>query len=186
MSAILSNYAPLDPFELLQIGRSNKPIFLLPGMYFGLVVCIAIFLIETRDAVKLALAFVAVVIAWICAWRTGSEIYLYLEKLHSGAPDRVGIPYPYAVAGFIAGIVGSLITVVGVSFASRGFRTAANWTRTILIGALAGLLLQLQPTSEESLLPLFLVWQPAVAASIAYGLAKARSLASGTIVAAPA
>jgi hypothetical protein len=72
------------------------------------------------------------------------------------------------MAGFIAGLVGSLITVAGISFASRDSRTYGTWIRTILIGAVAGLLLQLQAT----LLPLLVVWQTAVAASIAYGLVK--------------
>ena len=53
----------------------------------------------------------------------------------------------------------------------RGLRTAACWTRTVSIGALAGMLLGLNGVME-SMLPLFLVWQPAVAASIGHGLGR--------------
>jgi hypothetical protein len=163
VSALLSSFAPLDPWEIMTFGPGPERAPLLPGIYFGLVLCVGLSLWETKEAIKLAAALIAVVIAWICAWKTAVEIHRILDGNASG-----DIPYSYAMAGFIAGLVGSLITVAGVSFASRDSRTYGTWIRTILIGAVAGLLLQLQST----LLPLLLVWQTAVAASIAYGLVK--------------
>ena len=165
VSALLSSFAPLDPWEILTFGPGPERAPLPPGIYFGLVLCVGLFLWETKEAIKLAVALIVVVIAWICAWKTAVEIHRILDGDASG-----NIPYAYAMAGFIAGLVGSLITVAGVSFASRDSRTYGTWIRTILIGAVAGLLLQLQST----LLPLLVVWQTAVAASIAYGLVKAK------------
>jgi hypothetical protein len=165
VSALLSSFAPLDPWEIITLGPGPERVPLLPGIYFGLVLCVGLYLWETKDAIKLAAALIAVVIAWICAWKTAVEVHRILDGNASG-----DIPYSYAIAGFIAGLVGSLITVAGISFASRDSRTFGTWIRTILIGAVAGLLLQLQST----LLPLLLVWQTAVAASIAYGLVKSK------------
>jgi hypothetical protein len=62
-----------------------------------------------------------------------------------------------------------------------------SWTRTVLIGAVAGLFLEClagRATGDlfihtDSLLPLFLVWQTSVAASMAYSFAKSATAASG-------
>jgi len=166
VSALLSSFASVDPWEIITFGSGPQRVPLLPGIYFGIVLCVGLYLWETKHAVKLAAALVAVVIAWICAWKTAVEVHRILEGNASG-----DIPYAYAVAGFIAGLVGSLVTVAGISLASRDSRTSVTWIRTILVGAVAGVLLQLQST----LVPLLLVWQTAVAASIAYGLVKPRS-----------
>ena len=163
VSALLSSFAPVDPWEIVTFGSGPQRVPLPPGIYFGLALCVGLYLWETKHALKLAAALIAVVIAWICAWNTAIEVHRILDGNASG-----DIPYAYAIAGFVAGLVGSLITVAGISFASRDSRTPVTWIRTILIGAVAGLLLQLQST----LLPLLLVWQTAVAASIAYGLVK--------------
>ena len=178
VSALLSNYAPWDPWEIFGLGPARERVPLLPGIYFGLVLCIGLFLWETKDAIKLVAAFIAVIIAWICAWKIAVEIYTVPERFHLD-PAVFGstsgdIPYLYAIAGFIAGLAGSLITVAGISFASRDSRTYGTWIRTILIGAVAGLLLQFQSTFDSILL-LLLVWQPTIAASIAYGLVKPKS-----------
>ena len=163
VSALLSSFVPLDPWEIITFGPGPERAPLLPGIYFGLVLCVGLFLWETKEAIKLAAALIVVVIAWICAWKIAIEVHRILDGDASG-----NIPYAYALAGFIAGLVGSLVTVAGISFASRDSRTYGTWIRTILIGAVAGLLLQ----SQETLLPLLVVWQTAVAASIAYGLVK--------------
>ncbi len=39
-SALLSNFAPLEPWRVVQIGPRLDAIPLLPGIYFGLVVCV--------------------------------------------------------------------------------------------------------------------------------------------------
>jgi hypothetical protein len=100
----------------------------------------------------------------------------------SASPPRIEYPYTYAVGGILAGLAGSAITAFGVSMFSANFRTVENWLRTIATGTAAGLLLQ---WPEFNILPgaslplLFLVWQPAVAASIGYGLATPAVRAQG-------
>jgi hypothetical protein len=59
-------------------------------------------------------------------------------------------------------------------------RTTPCWTRTMLVGTVAGLFLESLESRAEgglfvhtgSLLPLLLVWQASVAASMAYSFAK--------------
>jgi hypothetical protein len=187
-SALLTNFLPSDPWEVLLVGPQHDRIPLLPGVYFGVVLCVGLVRSGARKPVGLAVALAAVVVAWICAWKTGYEIYMRLDRYSPGT-DVLGsasarAPYLLAAAGLLAGIVGSVITLAGISFASPGFRTASNWARTLAIGALAGLLLGLNATLE-SMLPLFLVWQPAVAASIGHGLVRPNTPRSDAAVASP-
>ncbi len=174
VSALLTNFAAADPWGALEIGPQPDHVLLLPGIYFGAVIAIGLALAGTRHATALAAVMLAVLIAWICAWKTGYQVYVQLERLLP-ATDALGsaetrTPILLAGAGFLAGIVGSLITVAGVALALRSVLTTAAWARTIAIGGLAGVLLGLNATLE-SMLPLFLVWQPAVAGSIAYAIA---------------
>jgi hypothetical protein len=174
-SALLSNFAPLDPWEVLQIGPPRDSIALLPGVYFGLVLGLGVFLIETKSPLRIAVVLVVVVVAWVCAWKTGYEVYGRLEQDFPGPIGFGGAsaraPLLLAIAGVVAGIVGSAITVVGIAIVSRDVRSVAVCARTIGIGAAAGAVLAFN-SGVESMLPLFLVWQPAVAASIALGLAR--------------
>lgn len=97
-------------------------------------------------------------------------------------PPRIEYPYTFAVGGVLAGLLGSAITAFGVSIVSADFRTVENWLRTLAIGTAAGVLLQwpeLSITADFSLIPLYLIWQLAVAASIGYGLATPAVRAHG-------
>lgn len=102
----------------------------------------------------------------------------------TASPPRIEYPYTFAIGGILAGLVGSVITAFGVSMFSPDFRTVENWMRTLVIGTAAGVLLQ-WPDLNILILPaaslplLFLVWQPAVAASIGYGLARSAVRAQG-------
>ena len=92
----------------------------------------------------------------------------------SGAGPKIEYPYTFAIGGVLAGLVGSAITAFGVSIVSPDFRTVENWIRTLAVGTVAGVVLQwpeLKITPDFSVIVLYLIWQPAVAASIGYGLA---------------
>jgi len=94
-------------------------------------------------------------------------------------------PYTFAICGFFAGLIGSAITAFGVSIVSADFRSVENWLRTLVIGAAAGVLLQwtdVRILPALAISPLFFVWQPAVAASIVYGLARTLGSAKGEAV----
>ncbi len=78
----------------------------------------------------------------------------------------------------VAGLVGSAIVVAAISAVMPAFRTSGAWARTILFGTVAGSLLELindglapaLPIHIGSALPLFLVWQVSVAASVGHAL----------------
>jgi Mn2+/Fe2+ NRAMP family transporter len=165
-SALLTNfitYLPnTDNFPML----GNAP--LLPGIYFGIVICFGIFLWEERRPLELLVVLVGVVIAWILAYRTAISVHDFLNQFRDG--DSRKLPYIFAITGLVSGLVGSLVTVIAVSLASPDFREHSDWLRTIALGTVAGALMHFGDAPPASFLPLFIVWQAAVAASIAYGL----------------
>ncbi len=217
ISALLTTYAGDDPWRVLQIALDKDvrtPI--LPGLYFGLVLGVALYLWTSKNAFNVAAVLIVTVAAWIVAHHTAVTVYRhhdawahhlqdqfaqhlagvvdqYRDRLSktlppdkmpeiSGSPPRIEYPYTLAIGGILAGLVGSALTAFGVSMFSAAFRTVENWLRTLAIGTIAGVLLQwpeIEILPGASLPLLFLVWQPAVAASIGYGLATSTVRAQG-------
>jgi hypothetical protein len=165
-SALLTNFVTYlpntDNFPML----GNAP--LLPGIYFGLVICLGVYLWEERRLLELLVVLVGVAIAWILAYRTAISVHDFLNQFRDG--DSSKLPYIFAITGLVAGLVGSLVTVIAVSLAAPDFREHNDWLRTIALGTVAGALTHFGDAPPASFLPLFIVWQAAVAASIAYGL----------------
>jgi len=98
------------------------------------------------------------------------------------APSAASAPslaYVDVGCGMIAGLVGSAIIVAVISATVHPFRTSGAWARTILFGTVAGSLLEFinegltpaLPIHIGSALPLYLVWQASVAASIGHAFA---------------
>ena len=169
VSALVSNFFPYVP------NTDNFPTLggapLLPGIYFGIVLCIGVFLWEKKGPLELAVVLVGVIIAWILAWRTALSVHDFLNQFHAGEiPDSRKFPYIFAIAGMLSGLVGSLGTVIAVSLVSPDFREHSDWLRTIALGTVAGALLHFGDAPNGTFLPLFIVWQAAVAASVGYGL----------------
>ena len=111
-----------------------------------------------------------------------------MNRLPSGhRADKLGprrtlprhINYVLALCGAFGGLVGSAILALAVSAISREFRSFESWARLTMCGTAAGVLLEFAvlptegrlPIHVGSYLPLYLVWQATVAASIGYGLA---------------
>ena len=87
VSALLSNYVPTDPWNLLQVAffsqklssLSSEPskVPILPGVYFGLVIAFAVYFVG-RDMLRAFAAFVAVIFAWMDdRFRNGFESCFY-------------------------------------------------------------------------------------------------------------
>lgn len=171
VSALLSNFVTYVP------NTDNFPTLggapLLPAVYFGLVLCLGVFLWEKKGLLDLAVVLAGVAIAWILAWRTAISVDDFLNHLRAGditIPGGSKFPYAFAIAGLVAGLVGSLGTVIAVSLASPDFREHSDWLRTIALGTIAGALMHFGDLPNGTFLPLFIVWQGAVAASVGYGL----------------
>jgi hypothetical protein len=184
ISGLLSAYARFDIFA------TDFGVPILPGIYFGLVLGLATYLWAGRDFPRTGIVVFFTIVAWIAAWRSTEYVHFTITSairaLSATAPtesDTVSesiwvspnLPFLAGLCGLVGGLVGSSITVCGVSIAAPQLRTVPHWTRTLLIGMLLGSLLEMFVKSSFPLhigsdVPLYVCWQMAVAASVAYGL----------------
>jgi hypothetical protein len=174
LSAILSAYA--SP------GIIHAPYFdvpLLPAVYFGFVLCAGVYLWNSKSKLHLVAVFVATIIAWTCAFKGAVSVYVWSGELlcHSLLSCPFGIETALkAASGLVGGFIGSLSILIAMVFISRDFRNRTVLTRILGIGTIGGLMLVgVKLNASLDLLPLFLVWQPAIAASIAHTLARPHS-----------
>ena len=82
VSALLTNFVTYVPPAANFPTLGGMPI--LPGVYFGLVLCVGVHLWEKMGPLALAVVLVGVVIAWILAWRTAISVSDFLNQLHAG------------------------------------------------------------------------------------------------------
>lgn len=148
-------------------GPANFQFPALPGVYFGLVLVAGTACWATTRWWRLLAVFAAVNAGWAAA-------YVASDHAYGGSVGGT-----FWSCGLLGGAIGAILTIAGIACASPNFRTFDNFVRTFVIGAVAGLLLECgaDPAAHDalpihvgSLLPLFVVWQAGVAASIAYGL----------------
>jgi hypothetical protein len=164
-SALLSHYLP-GPFTVFEGA-------VLPGVYFGLVLAAALYLFGGRNPFAIAGVTLLIVIVWIAALQSTLHIHEAImqsmrDATKSGAgPFTQTVPYVLAVSGLCGGLIGSVGTTFALSLVCPELRNLATWSRTIFIGTFAGLLLEIP---NLGLLPLFLVWQASVAASLAHDI----------------
>ncbi len=169
LSALLSNYV-YDAFGDVTI-LGVPP---LPAIYFGIVLAVGCTMWTSNGKSGAVAILGATFLAWFAAFKTAGQVHDWLSDIASISS------YQLLFAGLAGGFVGSAITAFGVSLAARELPDAKAWSRTVMVGTVAGILLECLsnenrdqiPLHVDSLLPLFLVWQPAVAASIAYGLPR--------------
>jgi hypothetical protein len=149
---------------------TDLPFF--PGILFAVVVAAIIFFTERPRPLAMAVLIVLVIAAWLCAYNVAQHPGIVGLSGTANAPENWSGTYTGIVMGLISGCVGSAITCLAVSVAAPSFRSLGNWARTIAIGTLAGSLLQFAVSDSGALgfNVLFIVWQCAVAASIAYGV----------------
>lgn len=160
---------------------------MLPALWFGLVLCAGVALWSSRSPLVLAVVLVASGAAWFAAFETTIHVQGTITDqivAQSGAPvPNFKTPvadYLYGLCGMLGGLVGGGVLVLIISMVVRGVRSAPSWTRTILIATVAGLFLEPLASRAEgglfihtgSILPLLLVWQMCVAASLAYSFTK--------------
>ena len=160
---------------------------MLPALWFGLVLCAGVALWSSRSPFTLVIVLVACGIAWLAAFETTVHVNSSIEDQivsQPGAPvPNFSVPivnYLLGLCGMLGGLIGSGVLVLIVSTVVSSIRSVPAWTRTILIGTVAGLFLECLASRAvgewfihaDSLLPLFLIWQMSVAASLAYSLAK--------------
>jgi hypothetical protein len=181
ISALLSVYVPSPLFI-----HNTPP---LPALWFGIVLCAGVALWALRNPLRILFVLLACLVAWQAAVETTSSLYdsmahqitapntAGVNALNFGFP---GVDYLWGLCGMVGGMVGSGIVVLAIAAVLKGFRTPHYWASPILFGTIAGFFLECgqDPTAGGlfihigSMLPLFLLWQIAVAASIGYNLTK--------------
>jgi hypothetical protein len=160
---------------------------LLPALWFGLVLCIGIALWASWNVLRLFVVLTSCFPAWILAVETTLYVQHSIKTYTRNIP-RPGstvlefllpiVNYLWGLCGMVGGFLGSAIVVLAMSAALPVFIKSSSRVRTILVGTLSGVLLEAMAAPSEnglsihfqSLLPVFLVWQISVAASIGYGL----------------
>jgi hypothetical protein len=73
--------------------------------------------------------------------------------------------------GLVGGAIGAGLTAFGAGVAAQEIRRPEAWSAIVAVGTLYGLLLY-PAASLDQIAILFVPWQTAVAASIAYGIAR--------------
>src|SRR6516164_1579269 len=173
VSATLSNFAPTlwaPPLVFV-----NTP--LLPGIYFGMVLGLAIWFWVSRSALKILTVILSTVIAWAAAKITAEHAFEAIQHMleEIAAPGKTPtINFVLAVSGVLGGLVGSTILAFGLSLVCKEFGAFENWARIVMPGTALGFLLELGEKDDKfalhlgTLLPLFLAWQMTLAAIIGY------------------
>jgi hypothetical protein len=174
----LSNYLP--PIKAIVFWNVDP----LPALWFGIVLSTGVCLWVSRSPFDVLVILLISFIAWVAA--TQATITLQqsiIAQIHIEPPpdpmtsplSRIVGPSNYlpGLCGIIGGFVGTTIILFGISAIYRSFRNLDGWSRTILIGSASGYLFEcaFDPSTSifhvNSFLPLFLVWQCGVAASLA-------------------
>lgn len=185
-------------FSFWPFGQATGAAPILPGVVFGLLVGSCCRAFGSRDWLKLAVALLMTTAAWIAAWDLTAKADSRLGNFHELAdlfatqsnpeqgPDiapRVDmaavrgsmekLPFRNTISFGIGGLVGGFGTCLAVALANARFRRPGAWLLTLLVATILGALEPLYDLmGEAGLLALFVLWQSAVIASIARGLAR--------------
>lgn len=180
------------------LGQLDAPIY--PGLIFGLVIALGIFLFGRTRIWGALIAFFVTVVAWIAAFKGCVVIYdgLALEPAidyarlpleSDGSVDRESALrlketarsnlFALVAAVIAGGAIGAGGTALGAAIAAPA-RRPDSWLLTTLVGAVSAIALFAvdsligAPPGYE-FLALFVIWQAAVAASVGYNLGESRS-----------
>ena len=155
LSGLLSSIAP-EAVEHIKI--LGVPVY--PGSLFGLVIAFGVYRWGKASWWVAVLALVVTLAAWIAAMR----------GFYAVTGDATSNIY---LGGLVAGAIGAAGTMLGGAITLPALRRLPEWLLTVGVGAVAGLLVGFdERILGASFLPLFLVWQAAVAACIGYALTR--------------
>jgi hypothetical protein len=143
------------------------------GIAFGAGVAIILWLWAKRDPAKCLLAMALTLMGWLAAVNTandamqavvGSELFGTVQGAKANR-EMVG----WILGGIFGGAVGAGLTAFGAGIPGEAIRRPQAWILIVIAGAVFGLLLY-PAAIEDFVILLFVPWQAAVLASIAYGL----------------
>lgn len=165
----------LDEPEIL-INAEGIPLH--AGIAFGAGMAIMLWLWANRDLGKCLLAMALTLMGWLAAVNTANDVMATIVSSElfgtvegaKASREVVG----WVLAGLIGGAIGAGLTAFGAGIAAQAIRRPEAWGLIVGVGALLGLLLY-PAANLDAIVLLFVPWQAAVAASIAYGLTRPRA-----------
>jgi hypothetical protein len=145
------------------------------GIAFGAGIAIMLWLWASRDLGKCLLAMALTLMGWLAAVNTANDVMSTIVSSElfgtvegaKASREMLG----WILAGMVGGGIGAGLTAFGAGIVAPAIRRPEAWGLIVVTGALFGLLLY--PAGNlDAILALFVPWQAAVAASIAYGLTR--------------
>jgi hypothetical protein len=181
VSGLLSSLpSPLPDFRLSEpdILISARTVPLHAGIVFGACVALMLWLWVSRDLGKCLLAMGLTLLGWLAAVNTANDVLTAVlsSELYGTAQGAKAAreALGWLLGGAAAGAIGAGLTAFGAGIPAESIRRGQAWGAVVVTGALLGLLLY--PAMRlDTVALLFLPWQAAVAASIAYGLTLPRA-----------
>ena len=147
------------------------------GVAFGAGVALILWLWAKRDPGKCLLAMALTLMGWLAAVNTANDVMPALVgselfgTVHGAKASREIIGW--LLAGLIGGGIGAGLTAFGAGVPGEAIRRPQAWGLIVGVGIVCGLLLYPAALADLVML-LFVPWQAAVLASIAYALARPR------------
>jgi hypothetical protein len=148
------------------------------GMAFGAGIGLMMWLWVTRDPGRCLLAMALVLIGWLAAVNTANDVFQALIGSDlfgtvQGAKANREIA-GLLLGGLSGGAIGAGLTAFGTGIPAEPIRRTKNWILIVVVGTGLGVLLY--PAADLNvLLLLFVPWQAAVAAAIAFGLTRPKA-----------
>ena len=140
---------------------------------FGAMVAGVLWLWVNRDPVKCLLAMMLTLAGWLAAVNTANDVINTIQGSSLFGTIEGAKVYRemlgWLVGGLLAGAVGGGLTAFGSGIAATAIRRPEAWMPIVVVGAIAGLLLY-PAALLDAIILLFVPWQAAVAAAIAFGL----------------
>jgi len=147
------------------------------GVAFGAGVALILWLWAKRDPGKCLLAMALTLMGWLAAVNTANDVMQALVgselfgTVHGAKASREIIGW--LLAGLIGGGIGAGLTAFGAGVPGEAIRRPQAWGLIVGVGIVCGLLLYPAALADLVML-LFVPWQAAVLASVAYALARPR------------
>jgi hypothetical protein len=147
------------------------------GIAFGAALAIIMWRWVRRNLRKCLLTAALTLVGWLVAVNTandvmsavvGSELFGTVEGAKASR-ENLG----WVLAGLVGGAIGAGLTAFGAGAAARVIRRPQAWIPIVAAGTLFGLLLY-PAALLDFVAVLYVPWQAAVAAAIAYGLTRAQ------------
>jgi hypothetical protein len=169
--------SPLPELRLEQsdILINTEGVPLHAGIVFGAAITLMLWRWANRDPMKCLLAMALMLMGWLVAINTADDVFSAVlgsdlfGTAHGAKANREMVGW--LAGGIGGGAVGAGFTAFAAGIPAQVIRRTRIWAPIIVAGAILGLLLY-PAVLLNAIVLLYVPWQAAVAACIAYGLTE--------------